>query len=197
VSGTIVAANVAAFAAELRAPDPDALVAAFAFVPYNVVHGIVLPPPSPPLAVMTLLSAMFLHASVAHIAANMLFFAALAPAVEAHFGRLPFAALYACAGVIGSLALLAATPQSHVPVIGASGAVAGIMGAYLVSFPVARPAFGLPAVVLIGAWAALQFTSGYAALTAHADPAGGTAYLAHAGGFAVGVLAAGLFKKRR
>jgi membrane associated rhomboid family serine protease len=185
------------FAAELSTRDPDAFVQAFAFVPYDITQGIVLGPPSPPWPPLTILTAMFVHAGVAHIAVNLLFFIALAPAIEALCGPLRFAAFSLLAGIGGALAQIAAAPLSHLPSLGASGAIAGVMGAYLVTYPTARLAFGLPAFVLIGAWAALQFTSGYALVAAHAAPAAGTAYVVHAGGFCVGVLGIGLFKRRR
>ena len=180
----------------MRAPDPDALVAAFAYVPYDLTAGIVLGPPSPPWPPLTILTAMFVHASAVHVALNLLFFLAVAPAIEAACGHGRFLALYLFAGTCAALAQIALSPHSHLPVIGASGAIAGIMGAYLVSYPRARVVFGLPAIVVIGAWALAQFTSGLASITAGAASTPGTAYAAHAGGFCAGVLAIGLFKKR-
>jgi membrane associated rhomboid family serine protease len=190
----IVTANVAVYYAERTAADPDGFIAAFAFVPYDVLNGIVLPPPSPPWAPLTILTALFVHAGRLHLASNMLFFAAVAPAVEARLGALRFGLLYLAAGIGGALLQLALSPASHLPIVGASGAVAGIMGAFLISFPTARVAFGLPAAVVIGAWAIVQITNSFP-LIAGGVPAAGTAYLVHVGGFAVGVLASGLFKK--
>jgi len=191
----IVTANIAVYYAAMTSADPAAVIAAFAFVPYDVAHGIVLAAPSPPWPPLTILTALFIHAGTVHLAGNMLFFAAVAPAVEAREGVRRFVLLYFAAGIGGALLQLAVTPGSHLPIVGASGAIAGIMGAFLIRFPAARVAFGLPAAVVIGAWAIFQFTSSIPLFTgAAAVP--GTAYLAHAGGFAVGVLASGLFKKR-
>jgi membrane associated rhomboid family serine protease len=196
VTALVAAANVLVYVAELCSPDPDAFIDAFAYVPYDLTAGIVLPPPSPPWPPLTVLSALFVHASVLHLAFNLLFFVAVAPAIEALCGRVRFALLYLCAGLGAALAQVAIAPQSHLPVVGASGAIAGIMGAFLVTYPGVRVVFGIPAFVLIGAWAILQFASSYALVTGAAQPAAGTAYLAHAGGLCVGVLGIGLFKRR-
>jgi membrane associated rhomboid family serine protease len=160
-----------------------------------VTHGIVLAAPSPPWPPLTILTSLFVHAGIAHLASNMLFFAAVAPAVEAREGPGRFTLVYVGAGIGGALLQLAFTPGSHLPVVGASGAIAGIMGAFVIRFPTARVVFGLPAAVVIGAWAIVQFTQSIP-LASGAAAVPGTAYLAHAGGFAVGVLASGLFKKR-
>jgi len=191
----IVTANIAVYLAERTASDSAAFDAAFAFVPYDVAHGIVLPAPSPPWPPLTILTALFVHAGIVHLVSNMLFFAAVAPAVEAREGAARFLLTYVGAGIGGALLQLAVTPDSHLPVVGASGAIAGIMGAFLIRFPFARVVFGLPAVVVIGAWAIVQFTSSIPFISGTAAVPG-TAYLVHAGGFAVGVLASGLFKKR-
>jgi membrane associated rhomboid family serine protease len=191
----IITANIATYLAERSAGDPDAFIAAFAFVPYDVANGIVLAAPSPPWPPLTILTALFIHAGTVHLASNMLFFAAVAPAVEAREGAGRFTLVYFAAGIGGALLELVVMPGSHLPVVGASGAIAGIMGAFLVRFPGARVIFGLPAAVVIGAWALFQFTSSIP-LVSGAAAVPGTAYLAHAGGFAVGVLASGLFKRR-
>jgi len=191
----IVVANIAVYLVERAASDPATFITAFAFVPYDVTHGIVLAAPSPPWPPLTILSALFIHAGIVHLAGNMLFFVAVAPAVEAAEGAPRFTLLYFAAGIGGALLQLAFTPESHLPVVGASGAIAGIMGAFLIRFPAARVVFGLPAAVVIGAWAIFQFTSSLP-LISGAAAVPGTAYLVHAGGFAVGVLASGLFKNR-
>jgi membrane associated rhomboid family serine protease len=204
----LIALNVYVFFAELRAPDTDAFIDLFATIPYDVTHGIVLPPPSPPVPALTIFSAMFLHASFLHIAFNMLFLFVFGPVIEYACGHLRFAALYLLCGIAGGIAQIAIGPDSHVPELGASGAIAGILGAYIVSYPTARintivpigcfPLFlQLPAVLVIGIWAAIQFVNGFGSLSARvAAPTDPTAYFAHIGGFSFGVLAIGFFRMR-
>jgi membrane associated rhomboid family serine protease len=203
----VIALNVYVFIQEIRAPDIDAFIDLFATIPYDITHGIVLPAPSPPVPGLTILTAMFLHASILHIGFNMLFLFVFGPVIEYVCGHLRFAALYLLCGVVGGLAQLALAPDSHVPELGASGAIAGVLGAYIVSFPTARintivpigcfPLFlRLPAVIVIGVWAAIQFANGFGAVSDRLATTDGTAYFVHIGGFSCGVLAIGLFRRR-
>jgi membrane associated rhomboid family serine protease len=203
----LIAVNVYVFIQETRAADIDRFIDLFATVPYNITHGIVLPPPSPPLPALTILTAMFMHASILHIAFNMLFLFVFGPVIEYVCGHVRFAVLYLLCGIAGGVAQIAIAPGSHVPELGASGAIAGILGAYIVTYPTARintivpigcfPLFlRLPAVLVIGVWAAIQFTNGFGSLSARLAPDDGTAYFAHIGGFSLGVLAIGLFRRR-
>ncbi|MBD5655051.1 MAG: rhomboid family intramembrane serine protease [Candidatus Eremiobacteraeota bacterium] len=142
--------------------------------------------PAVPTA-MTLLTSQFLHGSVLHIFFNMLFLAAFGPQVEYVTGHVRFVILYLLCGVLGGIAQISVMPGSHVPGLGASGAIAGILGAYIVRFPTHRVG-RVPALVVIGLWAAIQFVHGFGALSSRAsDQAGGTAYFAHIGGFLAGV----------
>jgi len=193
----LIATNLAAFVAETRAPDPAAFIDAFAAVPYNIVNGIVLPPPSPPSPLLTVVTAMFLHGGIAHLGFNLLFLVAFGPRIEAAFGHLRFLGFYLLCGIAGEVAQIAIGPGSHLPTIGASGAIAGVLGAYVVSYPTARMVFGLPALLVIGVWAAAQFANGFGQLSARvADDSPGVAYFVHIGGFCCGVLGAGLFARR-
>jgi membrane associated rhomboid family serine protease len=204
----LIALNVYVFVAELRAPDIDAFIDLFATIPYNITHGIVLPPPSPPVPALTIVTAMFLHAGFLHIAFNMLFLWVFGPVIEYACGHLRFAAFYLLCGIAGGIAQIVIGPNSHVPELGASGAIAGVLGAYIVSYPTARintivpigcfPLFlRLPAVLVIGVWAAIQFTNGIGSLSARlATQTDATAYFAHIGGFSFGVLAIGFFRLR-
>lgn len=205
----LIAINAIVFVAETRASDIDAFINLFATIPYDVTNGIVLPPPSPPYAALTIVTAMFLHASIWHIAFNMLFLFVFGPVIEYLCGHVRFAALYLLCGIAGGIAQIAAGPGSHVPELGASGAIAGILGAYIVTYPTARintivpigcfPLFlRLPALIVIGVWAAVQFVNGFGSLSSDAAEAtGGTAYFAHIGGFAFGAIAIGGFRRRR
>jgi len=203
----IVALNVWAYVQEAGAAHPDALISSFAVIPYDVTHDVVLAPPSPPVPSLTLLTAQFLHAGLAHIGFNMLFLLVFGPVVEYRCGHLRFLAFYLLCGIVGGVAQIAAAPGSHVPEIGASGAIAGVLGAFLVMDPFASietvtpigcfPLFlRLPALLVIGVWAVAQFLAGYGALTARAaESSGGIAYFAHIGGFCTGVLLIGVFAR--
>ncbi len=204
----IVALNVYVFWRELAAPDTDAYINSLAAIPFDITNNVTLRPPSPPLAPLTIITAMFLHGSYLHIFFNMLFLFVFGPNIEYLCGHVRFALLYLICGIAGSLAMISIGPGSHVPEIGASGAIAGVLGAYIVSFPRADvntivpigclPIFlRLPAFVVIGVWAAVQFVHGFGALSDKvASEQGGTAYFAHIGGFCAGVLLIGLFRIR-
>lgn len=204
----LIVANVGVFVRELNAPDIDRFVNAFAAIPYDVTHGVVLAAPSPPVPALTLLTAMFLHGSWSHIVFNMLFLLVFGPAVEALCGHLRFLGYYLVCGIAGGIAQIATGPGSHVPALGASGAIAGVLGGYLVNFPFASintivpigcfPLFiRLPAILVIGLWALTQFLSGFGTLSGRAaESQGGTAYFAHIGGFCAGVLLIGLLSRR-
>jgi membrane associated rhomboid family serine protease len=139
---------------------------------------------------LSLLAAMFLHASLLHLFGNMWFLWIFGDNVEDRFGRLGYLAFYLIGGAIASLGQVLSSPNSLAPTIGASGAIAAVMGAYVVLYPRGRivtivlPLFFplvLPALVVLGFWFALQFLT---------DPSSGVAWVAHVTGFAFGVLTA-------
>ncbi len=209
VTYALIALNVYVFALEMQAPDVDAFVRAYAAIPYNVTHGVQLAPPSPDPVYATLLTSMFLHGGVLHIAFNMLFLFVFGPDVEYLCGSLKFLAFYLLCGVIAGLTQILMNPGSHVPGIGASGAIAGVLGAYIVTYPTNRintvvpigcfPLFlQLPAVLVIGIWAVVQFVNGFGSLSSKLaqDQGGGTAYFAHIGGFLAGVFLIYVFRER-
>ncbi len=153
--------------------------------------------PGPDPIYLTLLSSMFMHGSWLHLGGNMLFLWIFGDNVEHRAGRLPYLVAYLAAGLVGSLAQILSDPSSQIPSLGASGAISGVLGAYLILFPrnrvtafVFRFLVQIPALAAIGMWIAVQVISSLA------DPtgAGGVAYLAHIGGFAAGVLAGLLFR---
>src|SRR6185437_1251493 len=209
VTYAIIAANVYVFFREFSAPNPDAFINAFAAIPYDVTRDIVLRPPSPPLPGLTLLTSMFLHASVLHIFFNMLFLGVFAPQIEYMCGHVRYLVFYLLCGIVGGVAQIVIGPDSHVPAIGASGAIAGVLGAYIVNFPTSSintivpigcfPLFlRLPAILVIGLWALTQFVNGFGTISQrYADSqSGGTAYFAHIGGFLAGVLLVSFFRSR-
>jgi membrane associated rhomboid family serine protease len=205
----IVAANVYVFYRELVSPGPEYFIDAFALIPYNITHGIALPAPAPHPYWLTFVTSTFLHGGFAHIFWNMLFLVVFGPRMERYLGHLGFLFVYLLSGIAGGIAQLWIGPNSHIPEIGASGAIAGILGAYIVTFPTARigtvtpigcfPLFlRLPAVIVIGVWAALQFFLGFGTVDPRVNQ-GGVAYFAHIGGFSLGAIVVGfygLFRER-
>jgi membrane associated rhomboid family serine protease len=153
--------------------------------------------PGPDPIYLTLLSSMFMHGGWLHLGGNMLFLWIFGDNVEHRAGPIPYLLAYLAAGLVGSLAQTFSDPTSPVPSLGASGAISGVLGAYLVLFPrnrvtafVFRFLVQVPALAAIGMWIALQVISSLA------DPtgAGGVAYLAHIGGFVTGVVTGLLFR---
>ncbi len=145
----------------------------------------------------SLITSIFLHAGFMHLAGNMLFLWIFGDNLEEEMGHLPFLAFYLFCGVGASLAQFVTEPQSVVPMVGASGAIAGVMGGYLLLFPKARVdifvffivffrIFPIPAWIMLGLWFALQLFNG---VTSNMI-GGGVAYWAHAGGFVIGLIAA-------
>jgi membrane associated rhomboid family serine protease len=185
----LVALNAAVFAHEASFD-----VALWSLVPFNLTHGVQLPPPAPPLAA-TLVSFQFLHGSVVHVLSNMLVLATFGPEIEALLGHLRFLAFYLLCGVLGGLAQVSAMPGSHVPSLGASAAIAGVLGAYALHFPTRELIWQIPAVLVIALWIVAQFVHGFGpgSERALAEQGGGIAYFAHIGGFLAGVLLSGLF----
>ncbi len=206
----IVLVNVVAFVHEMRLPSDalrDAYIDGLALIPFDLTHGVQLGPPAPPTW-LTLVTSQFLHGSVFHIFFNMLFLVVFGPEIERLTGHLRFAAFYLVCGILGNLAQLSAGPGSHVPSIGASGAIAGVLGAYVVRFPTNSIEtivpigcfplfFRLPAILIIGVWAVTQFVHGFAPVSGRvlSEQGGGIAYFAHIGGFLAGVLTIGFFAK--
>jgi membrane associated rhomboid family serine protease len=153
--------------------------------------------PGPVPIYLTLISSMFMHAGWSHILGNMLFLWIFGDNIERRLGRAVFFVFYFLAGFVASAAQIAVDPNSVIPNLGASGAIAGVLGAYIVLFPTNRVTvalgffiFTVPAVVMIGLWALLQFVNGFGAIAVSPETSGGgVAYFAHIGGFTAGVIA--------
>ena len=157
------------------------------------------PGPAPAIY-LTLLSAMFMHGGLAHIGGNLLYLWIFGDNVEHRFGALPFLAFYLVSGLAASFAQIALDPDSVIPTLGASGAISGVLGAYLVLFPRNKVnaiflfrVVSIPAFVVLGLWIAFQFVNGYGAIAA-TEQTGGVAYGAHIGGFVAGVLVALVYR---
>jgi membrane associated rhomboid family serine protease len=151
---------------------------------------------------LTIVTAMFLHASTLHLAGNMLFLWIFGDNVEEVLGTFRYLICYLGFGVAGTLAQVAAAPGSLIPTLGASGAIAGVMGAYIIWFPHNRVRVlffnfltEMPAYLVIGAWILLQIAGGYGSI-GRLGEVGGVAYLAHIGGAAAGLIVGLLFRNR-
>jgi membrane associated rhomboid family serine protease len=193
VTMLIIAANVLVFMLEVVYGED--FILRWSLVPADIVAGRHLE---------TILTSMFLHAGWEHIIGNMVFFWAFGPQIEDAMGSGRYLGFYLLGGVAASFAQIAVDPASTIPNLGASGAIAAVMGAFLVTYPrdqirtvvflgwFTRVTY-IPAVVLCGLWFVSQLFSGVGALMS-TDTGGGVAYMAHIGGFIFGVLAGVLFE---
>jgi len=157
--------------------------------------------PGPSPIWLTLLSSMFMHGGWLHIAGNLLFLWIFGDNVEHRIGHIPYLIFYLVAGVIASLAQILIDTDSIIPTLGASGAISGVLGAYLVMFPTNRVTvfmlrfpMQVPAIVAIGLWAVFQFINGIGAFAVTEETGGGVAYMAHIGGFVAGLVAGLVFR---
>jgi len=151
----------------------------------------------------SIFEAMFLHGGWLHIGGNMLFLWVFGNNVEDKIGHTLYFVFYLVSGIVASLAQLAVAPNSVIPNLGASGAIAGVLGAYLLMFPRRRvltlvfffliTAVYLPAFVVLGLWFVLQLFNGVGSLTSRVNVSGGVAFWAHIGGFSFGAIMALLF----
>lgn len=196
-----IAACALAFVYQLTLQDAvSELIDTFGFVPLELTRAIEGEREMGPV-VLTMFVSMFLHGGWFHIIGNLLYLRVFGDNVEDRFGHVGFALFYVASGMVGALAQCAFDPESPTPMIGASGAVAGILGAYIVMFPKARiltlfpviivlTFIEVPAFIFLGIWAIQQFLNGYLTLEGHAQGAGGgIAWFAHAGGFTLGMVA--------
>lgn len=196
---SIIVVNIMAFAYELLAEAGGTLDQTFytmGVVPFEVTHNF------GPAVALSFLTSLFLHGGFMHIAGNMLYLWIFGNNVEDSMGRGRFLVFYLLTGVIASAAQVLASPSSPVPTIGASGAIAGVLGAYIVLFPNARVQTliflgyfarmaHLPALLVLGFWFVLQLFNGLMAFGV--AQAGGVAWFAHVGGFVAGLLLVRLF----
>ncbi len=209
----IIGVNIAVFLL-LQLPS-DAFTMGFSAIPFEITHGtdlvgpmpVVLPDgsrdvvveaPGPNPIWLTLLTSTFMHAGWAHLGGNMLFLFIFGDNVEESFGHVLYLAFYLVVGVLASLTFVLFNPDSIVPSLGASGAISGVLAAYIVLFPNNRVSvvsffgffpfrYSVPAVVMIGLWALLQFVNGIGSI-APSEQTSGVAYMAHVGGFIAGLV---------
>jgi len=176
---------------------PDMVFNQYGLVPYNLIN-------SPVTEYPAIYSSMFLHAGFWHLAGNMLYLWIFGNNIEDVLGKFRFILFYLVCGTIAALGHIATEPSSVIPMVGASGAVSGVLGAYLVLFPFARvktlvfivifvTIIRIPALVLLGLWIALQVLNGIAV----SGGAPGVAWFAHIGGFLAGMILILPFRKMR
>lgn len=203
VTVILITINVLAFAAELlwmADGTLDQAIYTMGVVPYEVTHTFSLS------VAFSFLTSMFLHGGLMHIAGNMLYLWIFGNNVEDAVGRLRFLLFYLFCGVAASGAQVVMQPDVQVPTIGASGAIAGVLGAYLLMFPQARidtvlllwrfiRIVQLPAIVVLGFWFVLQLLNGLLSFGVAAS--GGVAWFAHIGGFIAGMALGPLLRQRR
>lgn len=202
VTYLLIAANILVFVLEwLAGPNQEALVYQFALIPAQVTSGLDVGD------IADVFSSMFMHAGLMHLAGNMLYLWIFGDNVEDSMGKVKYLVFYLLGGVVASLAHILTNPGSQIPTVGASGAIAAVLGAYLVMYPQSRVQTFIPlgyfmrltlvpASIVLGLWFVLQLFNGVASLGA-AEDVGGTAFWAHIGGFVFGVAAAFLFGGRR
>ena len=210
VNQLLIALNVIVFLYEVSLTQPGltALILRWGVIPARVSDpaglglNAVLADWTAPL---TLVTATFLHGGWMHLIGNMLYLWVFGDNIEDRLGRLRYLLFYLAAGVLANYAQVLANPASTIPLIGASGAVAGVLGAYLVSFPrsrvVALVPLGIfltvtevPALVFLFLWFGIQLLSGFASLGV--PDVGGVAWWAHIGGFVVGMVLIRLLRRR-
>jgi membrane associated rhomboid family serine protease len=192
----LIALNVAAFLVELSQPSEAALqtfIQAWGVVPreYSAMQD--LPPGIPLPFWSTLLTSMFLHGGWMHLGGNMLYLWIFGDNLEKVMGAARFAAFYIVCGLAASFAHIVFGPGSSVPAVGASGAISGVLGGYMVLFPNNRVRVltrggvaHVPALVVLGLWILIQFINGIGSMATTSET-GGVAYMAHIGGFVAGL----------
>ncbi len=208
VTRGLVLLNIAGFFLELRhGPALEAFVYRFGVVPAHWGISSLSDFFDWPQLFFTLVTSQFLHGGVLHLASNMLYLWIFADNVEDRVGHGRFLVLYLASGVVAALAQLLITPHSSVPMVGASGAIAGVLGAYFILFPSARivaliplgfimETVEIPAFLFLGLWFLLQWFQGLLAVGQVAD-VGGVAFWAHIGGFVAGMIGIALLRPRR
>lgn len=189
--------NIAVFVFQSSLPEGarSSFVEHFGVIPAEISRGIDL---------QTLFSGIFLHGSWLHLLGNMLYLWIFADNIEAVVGHFRFLIFYLAGGILSGLTQVVISPDSGVPCIGASGAIAAVMGAYIVMFPKSRirmffilffTIFYIPAWVFLGIWFVQQVSSGLGVLGMSGEDAGGIAWWAHIGGFAFGLLTGYYYRK--
>ena len=201
VNYLLIAANIFVFVIQWMAgTNQDALVYEYALIPAQFTRSLSVGD------VTDIFTSMFMHAGLAHIGGNMLYLWIFGDNVEDSMGKGKYLIFYLVGGLVASLTHIFTNPTSAIPTVGASGAIAAVLGAYLVLFPTARVLTFIPlgfflhltlvpASIVLGLWFILQIFSGV--LSYGGPDVGGVAFWAHVGGFLSGVVLGKLFASRR
>jgi membrane associated rhomboid family serine protease len=191
VTFVLIVLNVLFFLVELSGG--DAFITKWAFVPSRFLAN-------PAGDFITLFTSMFMHGSWVHLGGNMLYLWIFGDNVEDRFGQVMFLIFYILCGLGATAAQLFFSLDSNIPNLGASGAIAGVLGSYILLFPQARVSvlqgrsvIPVPALIVIGFWFVLQLFSGIGSIAQTSDT-GGVAYMAHVGGFVAGFILTFLFR---
>ncbi len=200
VNYTLIAINVLIFLYQITLPEFELreFIYRWGAIPKNISAGD---------DVWGLLSSMFLHGGWLHIGGNMLFLWVFGDNIEDTMGHTKYLLFYLLSGLAAGYTQVIFDSNSVVPLVGASGAIAGVLGAYLVLYPRGNirtlvvlgffvTVLLVPAWIMIGIWALLQFFNGFAAVGVATEDSGGVAYFAHIGGFVAGVILVWLFRDR-
>ncbi len=206
----LIAANLLVFFLLQQGGASNAFTYGYSVIPYELTNGVDLvtpqgiagevttvpQAPGPTPIYLTVISAMFMHGGYFHLFGNLLYLWIFGDNIEHRFGRGAFLLLYFASGLAGTVAQVAIAPDSVIPNLGASGAISGVMGAYLMLFPRNRVqalffffVVSVPAVLVIGLWILMQIVEGFGSLGS-AGMTGGVAYGAHVGGFFAGAFVA-------
>jgi membrane associated rhomboid family serine protease len=203
VNVILIIVNVLMFLWELSlGPNLDRALFQVAFIPARFWQGYIVP------ETIRIFVSMFLHGGLLHLGGNMLYLWIFGDNIEDRLGHVRYLIFYIACGFAATFAHAFVNPSSTLPAIGASGAIAGVLGAYLVLFPHTRvltvipiiffiTVREVPAIIVLGLWFVIQFFTGVGSLGAVGDDVGGTAYFAHIGGFLFGMLVVWLFGGRR
>ncbi len=208
----LILANVAVFVFQwMLGKGAQAFFVRYGAIPWEIAHFRELTHLDPALqtgwpSAVTLFSSMFIHGGILHLVGNMLYLWIFGDNVEGLMGPVRFFFFYIFCGLAAALTHVALEPNSTIPMVGASGAISGVLGAYLVRFPGARihvliflfwfiRVVRVPALVVLGLWFILQIFNGLGSLGSQGG--GGVAWFAHIGGFVAGILLLFLFEKRR
>lgn len=195
VTYTLIVLNALVFMLELSSS--DTVIVQWSFVPARFLAN-------PLTDFVTIFSSMFMHAGWLHLGSNMLYLWIFGDNVEDRFGHFQFLLFYLLCGIGAMFVQMLFSLNSTVPTLGASGAIAGVLGAYLFLFPRQQVKVllgyyisSVSAIIVIGLWIVLQLFSGIGSIASTATDSGGVAYMAHIGGFFIGLLLTFLFGRRR
>jgi membrane associated rhomboid family serine protease len=200
----IIAANILVFFVQISSKGGlQGSVFTYGAIPYNMFSLETKQPINP---FLTVFSSMFMHGGILHLAFNMLYLWIFGNNIEDKLGHVRFIFFYIFCGIIAAYAYAITAPDSHIPMVGASGAISGILGAYILLFPKAMvhtivilgfffTIIKIPALIVIGFWAIIQLASGLLSTGVHDK--GGIAWFAHIGGFLIGLLTVKLWLPRR